>query len=684
MRTGNYIQVQMKKLFIVCLLVIFIIGVTLNNYLNNIEMEHAIRTMIIQRYYQRFQMRHHSSSPVSESREKPGSMCKIPDVNPFGVERLKAWVLKEKQYCTVQKFGKIVDSCFEVDNNAGEIKNVEISYVIRGRKRTKDGKLDPPKVFTRHMDKQFDYYKVLNDDFHIHFSTNHILEYSEKLKKFKSNRLEGDFFQAKITKMSGIKVREYHATISNRSLVCQKHGRELNPKSDSGKLKSDNQEKSGLPYNIHMVMLDAISNANMYRQLPKFMEILEDDENAMIFKGHGIHGDGTTCQLMATLAGYMYRQEDSNPWQLPNNNSCDSIPLIFKDFNKAGYTTLYNEDFVDGSTFHYKMNGFDKPPVDWYPRPYWIAAHEWDEGCGKKPCICEDQQMMSILKTFTTVCEKEKKFSIQVTANAHDDLNMLFQIEDEIRDIYNFFKAKERINNTILILFSDHGARTGADNNFRNTKEGRLEEYNPFYSIILPPEFKHKYKDMYHNIKANTEVLTSHFDVHWTLKHIISYPNIEANRNYGQSLFTEINPKTRTCSQTGIPSKYCFCLSSKKLDTGLPEAKLVTNKAIQFINLKLDSHNQTRTLCSQLSLKTIISLEYAIDEQTKEGMYYVIFEVAPSSGTYDVRVRKDLKTGTLFVDPEISRTNRYGDQPACIKTTHPKLAPYCYCKSLLG
>ena len=26
------------------------------------------------------------------------------------------------------------------------------------------------------------------------------------------------------------------------------------------------------------------------------------------------------------------------------------------------------------------MNGFDKPPVDWYPRPYWIAAHEWDEG----------------------------------------------------------------------------------------------------------------------------------------------------------------------------------------------------------------------------------------------------------------------------------------------------------------
>ena len=306
MRVGNGIRVQRKTIFVVGLLVIILIIGPLNNYLNKMEIEHNMRTKIINRYYRRLQKRRHSQSSAIGSHQKSESVCKIPDLNPFGDERLKAWVLKPKQYCTVHKLGKIVDNRFEVDNKAGNIKNVVISYVIRGRRRTKDGRLDPPKVFTRHMDKQFNYYKVLNDDFHVHLSPNYQLDYSESLKKFISNRLEGDFFQAVITKTSGVQITEYHATISNRSLVCQKHGRALNPKSRKPESGNENRGISGLPYNVHMVMLDAISNANMYRQLPKFMEILEDDENAMIFKGHGIHGDGTTCQLMATLAGRSY------------------------------------------------------------------------------------------------------------------------------------------------------------------------------------------------------------------------------------------------------------------------------------------------------------------------------------------------------------------------------------------
>ena len=85
-----------------------------------------------------------------------------------------------------------------------------------------------------------------------------------------------------------------------------------------------------------------------------------------------------------------------------------------------------------GSTFHYKMNGFAKPPTDWYLRPYGIATHEMDTGCGKSPCICEDQEMLRILKHFTTTCEEEAKFSLQVLANAHDDMNLLFLIENDI------------------------------------------------------------------------------------------------------------------------------------------------------------------------------------------------------------------------------------------------------------
>lgn len=44
--------------------------------------------------------------------------------------------------------------------------------------------------------------------------------------------------------------------------------------------------------------------------------------------------------------------------------------------------------------------------------------------------------MIHILKQFTTTCEREAKFSLQVLANAHDDMNTLFLIEDELIGMY--------------------------------------------------------------------------------------------------------------------------------------------------------------------------------------------------------------------------------------------------------
>ena len=231
-------------------------------------------------------------------------------------------------------------------------------------------------------------------------------------------------------------------------------------------------------------------------------------------------------------------------------------------------------------------------------------------------------------------------------------------------------------------MFGDHGARWGGGS-FRSTKQGRLEEYNPFYSIVLPPEFKYKYRELYENMRANTEALTSHFDVHWTLKHILSYPKIEEKPNYGQSLFTKINPAKRTCEQAGIPSKYCFCLKTEKISIETDQAKTIAQKAIDYMNSKLAAHPEPKDLCAELTLKRIIDLEYATDTTKNEGVFYVMFQASPSNGTFDVRVKKDLTNQVLHVDPEISRTSLYRDQPACIRLKHPKLAPFCYCKSLL-
>ena len=249
-------------------------------------------------------------------------------------------------------------------------------------------------------------------------------------------------------------------------------------------------------------------------------------------------------------------------------------------------------------------------------------------------------------------------------------------------DIIQFYKDESRKENSIVVLFSDHGARTGATGDFRNTKQGRLEEYTPFYSIILPPSFKSNYPELHANIKANTEVLTSHFDVHMTLKHLLSYPKLPDKMKYGQSLFTKINPRTRTCNQTGIPARYCFCSKAHKMPVDSPESKNIVQKGVDYINSKIKSEEEPKSKCSTLYLKDVISIEYMKATNSSTVTYNVIFRVSPSDATFDLRVIKT--SGIYRVDPEISRTNLYRNQPACIQMKYPKLAPFCYCKSLLN
>ena len=99
--------------------------------------------------------------------------------------------------------------------------------------------------------------------------------------------------------------REYHAHISNPKETCRvkKKTTKKAPKKPAGN-DTKTKKDSGMSYNVAMVMLDAQSRANLYRQMPRLMQILHrhsndgtSDDDVIIFKNHGVHGDGTTCQV---------------------------------------------------------------------------------------------------------------------------------------------------------------------------------------------------------------------------------------------------------------------------------------------------------------------------------------------------------------------------------------------------
>uniref|UniRef100_A0A7M5X907 Uncharacterized protein n=2 Tax=Clytia hemisphaerica TaxID=252671 RepID=A0A7M5X907_9CNID len=633
------------------------------------------REVLIKEYQQTlFKNDEEEASRMREGSNKNLTVaCQPPVFDPFHPNALKAWTFNKKEECSTKKYGKIEGSSLIVENPKGAVIAARAQYIKRGRKKFADGRIDyrtlPSDDIIIHH--QYKYSNVLNDDFHVHFTDP--IELNSTDEKFVLKPLTEDFVSllllVKHSNQTSIQVvKEFHSFISNPQKVCRSR-------------KKIKRQSTGLKYNVAMVMLDAQSRSNLYRQMPRLMRLLHDNEDVMLFKKHGIHGDGTTSQMMATLAGYHYSETKENPWQRPNNKSCDEIPnLLFKKFSDAGYSTMLNEDGVTGGTFQYRMNGFKDAPTDWYTRPYWIAAHRDNNGCGKEPCVCESQDLKRIQEVFTKTCEGSLKFSVTMFNQAHHDMNNLHMIEDEILNLVKFYADEKRRRNTILFLFGDHGSRNVVTGDFRNTKQGRMEEFLPFYSIILPPGFKRRHKDLYLNMKANTEVLTSHFDVHATLQHILLYPQKPVNLLYGQSLFTKINPLTRTCNQTGIPKGYCVCTNKKAVPSNTKIAHKIGNAVVDKINNIIESYKEAIPICAKLELKKIISLEMGKVPGEDADLFNIMLQVSPSNATFDVRVTRK-HNDELIVNGEMSRTNLYGKQPTCIKFKYPKLAKFCYCRS---
>ena len=79
---------------------------------------------------------------------------------------------------------------------------------------------------------------------------------------------------------------------------------------------------------------------------------------------------------------------------------------------------------------------------------------------------------------------------------------------------YNLFN-ENLLENTIVFFFSDHGLRYG---NIRKTHSGEMENRLPFMFIHLPKNIDEKYAK---NLYTNQYRLTTPFDIHATLSHII-------------------------------------------------------------------------------------------------------------------------------------------------------------------
>jgi len=296
--------------------------------------------------------------------------------------------------------------------------------------------------------------------------------------------------------------------------------------------------------------------------------------------------------------------------------------------------------------------------------------------------------LLNYMQKFAHKMGKDKRYFQFIWTNGltHDYLNTGILGDDHLKSTLEWFHEGGYLNQTILILMSDHGARYGG---IMEYQQGQIENRMPFLFFVIPSWFKQKYARAFQNLKDNHDRLTTPFDVYETLTDLITLKHITGNEiekremavveiinlsvPCGISLFLPI-PLERTCEMARIPHSYCPCRNLTSISTNNPEVKQAANYAVCYINSLVEKYPQ----CAVLSLSDVKSAQVAKDHVGNED-YQIIFETRPGDALFEGSVVRDQR-GVWNVSGKFDRTNSHGNQSYCVESKLAKLS--CYCTDL--
>lgn len=373
-----------------------------------------------------------------------------------------------------------------------------------------------------------------------------------------------------------------------------------------------------------MLQLDSTSMSSISRQMPRVVSYL-NRMGWFPFRGHHKVGLNTYPNLNAIYAGDFAEtyQDERRVW---------------RDFDRNGYVTFYAED-VAGETLAYYENRTDfetrtfKMALCELPYRYYInypmcnAAYSvFDRLYG---------QMIQFVERF----RGERYFGLFVSsAHTHDDVHggSLLRLSME-----KYLKLLDRLNirnDSMIVLYGDHGLRFGGA---RDTFEGAREDSMPMLWISLPEWFQKRHPKIVQALQVNRHRLTSHFDLHLTLKHFIHLNGgvplyRRMRRNNCSSLFEEL-PDDRNCSDAAIQANHCFCNAIERSENSVETAVVL----VEYMN----DYNAKFEGCVKIREPKVLF------ERHVEGMTTSVFTTNLDGRVYEGSVRR--KQGKMVVVADV-------------------------------
>ncbi|XP_069109403.1 uncharacterized protein [Argopecten irradians] len=436
------------------------------------------------------------------------------------------------------------------------------------------------------------------------------------------------------------------------------------------------------PMDVVMVGLESTSRLNFLRQM-NYTKAFLDSISTVDMLGYNKAGLNTLPNTAPILTGMTLHEMNIS------HGFFDKYPFVWKDYMNAGYLTFFSEDASSFGIFNYLNSGFKYLPVDYYMRQFISGLESTNRNQTNKLCSGNSlilQAVFDQLSEFITTYHDVPKFAFSnICKPTHDNANGL-GIEDlPLARTLTSLQKRGALDNTVLIVFGDHGSRYG---NIRNTYQGRIEENMPALFISLPLWFRQEQRELYENLKSNRKKLTSNIDIYATLQDILEIGKGHIapsyNGKYGTSLLRNIRTN-RTCEDLKIPTHFCVCQNFYSIYS--TESKIVREISLWVVK-EINTMLVNVPVCVDLALNNIShawkSMNTTNVTSPLHGDYVIQFSVLPSHAEFEVTVMYYGERFSLLGD--ILRTNKYERESYCV-SSHKNMAVlerYCYCRDQLS
>ncbi|XP_030377784.1 uncharacterized protein LOC115626547 [Scaptodrosophila lebanonensis] len=443
--------------------------------------------------------------------------------------------------------------------------------------------------------------------------------------------------------------------------------------------------------NVIMLGIDSLSRINFRRTMPNMLRYVQRS-GWFEMQGYNKVSDNTFPNLLALLTGYTPERTESEICNLKSVGCLDKLPFMWQLYKKAGYVTAYAEDMSYINTFDDDFFGFLQQPVDHYLRPFYLAIEKnlpIVERFYRYNCIGR-RFNVDYIYDYCQQCFEHYKNSTNplfglfwTSSVTHDIFEAAQTLEPTLLDYMERFEKIGLFEESIVIFFSDHGMRYGP---LRALPQGFLEERLPILFIWLPVWFRQQHPEIVKALRANRNRLSSTFDLHITLQHILQLGEgkpmplvLPKDCPHCQTLFRPL-AENRTCMDAGISDHYCTCDPYETLTLfearKLPIAQQIIDQINNYLHTKLRQYP-----CSNLTLNRIKHAEArSKNHQTSDGnLYHFHFFANPKDAEFSATVRYNSakkKIEGLRVE-SISRLNRYTDVTECIRDKNGK--KFCIC-----